>query len=237
MTHDAQATGCALRFVQGAGAAIIISDAIAGRPNPWAQFFDATRWELMHSASGLVKEQLHTVKHLVGDKIAHAMHTKTAAELAPGDGGILATHGKKAAAYRDGTGALHVFQHTCTHLGCDLKYSAADRCFECPVRSPAVARMSGPATHIRHPCAVPRVVLRCGRQRPARTCREAADKTGGAGLVRHLVAGDNLQLAGGGVARHCLVPLEHVVQRCLKCLMIRIDALIGRHALLIQRHR
>lgn len=48
------------------------------------------------------------------------------------DGAILSSRGRTAAAYRDEAGELRMFQSTCTHLGCDLRFSAGDKCFECP---------------------------------------------------------------------------------------------------------
>ncbi|WP_315970404.1 Rieske 2Fe-2S domain-containing protein [Oceanobacillus picturae] len=41
-------------------------------------------------------------------------------------------NGKKAGAYRDKAGNIHVIKPTCTHMGCDVEWNDAERSWDCP---------------------------------------------------------------------------------------------------------
>jgi Rieske Fe-S protein len=50
------------------------------------------------------------------------------------EGGIVSHKGAKLAVYRHESGAWSACTATCTHLGCDLLFNAAEKTFDCPVR-------------------------------------------------------------------------------------------------------
>jgi glycine/D-amino acid oxidase-like deaminating enzyme/nitrite reductase/ring-hydroxylating ferredoxin subunit len=118
-------------MTNGVVAAMILSDQILGRQNPWAHVFDSKRIALVASVKEFIQENAGVAKLFVGDRVNHPQKT-TAEELAPGEGGIVTVGGKKAAAYRDEAGALHAFSHVCTHLGCHLRWNPAETSFDCP---------------------------------------------------------------------------------------------------------
>jgi len=109
-------------------AAMIIRDLIAGRENPWASVFDATRGALTTDA---VKVNAHVARRLVGDKVA-ALFAPQAETLAPGEARIVELDGDKVAAFRSEDGELHAVSATCTHLGCDVHWNPAERSWDCP---------------------------------------------------------------------------------------------------------
>jgi 3-phenylpropionate/trans-cinnamate dioxygenase ferredoxin reductase component len=77
----------------------------------------------------------------VPNKVAHYASTdvlivktvdRSAADLAPGHGGIVDMGGKKLAVYRDENGRLHALSPRCTHMGCTVGWNDADRTWDCP---------------------------------------------------------------------------------------------------------
>ena len=53
-------------------------------------------------------------------------------EIGPGEGGIVASGDHKVAVYRDEKGTLTTVSAKCTHMGCTVKWNAAERTFDCP---------------------------------------------------------------------------------------------------------
>lgn len=118
-------------MTNGVVSAMILSDEILGRQNPWAHVFDSKRITPQASTKEFVTENANVAKIFVGDRVNHPQKT-SAEELAPGEGGVVSVDGKKAAAFRDEMGALHAFSHVCTHLGCHVRWNPAEKSFDCP---------------------------------------------------------------------------------------------------------
>lgn len=118
-------------MTNGVVAAMILSDQILGRKNPWAYVFDSKRITMQASAKEFISENSNVAKIFVGDRVSHPQKT-AAEELAPGEGGVVSVGGKKSAAFRDEAGALHAFSHVCTHLGCHVRWNPAEKSFDCP---------------------------------------------------------------------------------------------------------
>ena len=115
----------------GSFAGILIADLIAGRVNPWADVFDASRIDPKRAGTRLVKENLNVATRLVGDRLAD-IHPRDADDLQPGEGDIVEVGSETVAAYRDESGALHTLSPVCTHLGCHVRFNAAERSWDCP---------------------------------------------------------------------------------------------------------
>lgn len=118
-------------LTNGTAAARILVDGIAGRANPWAEAFDATRIGDAETVGKLVEENLHVGKRFVKDRIARLRAAATD-HLAPGDGGMVEVDGVAVGAYRDAAGAVHAVSLTCTHLACTVHWNAAERSWDCP---------------------------------------------------------------------------------------------------------
>ena len=118
-------------MTNGTVAAMIISDLIAGRTNPWAEAFDATRLAPGASIKSLVTENLEVGKRFIADRI-RSWRPKPVEELAAGEGAVAQLAGEPVAAYRDDTGELHAVAATCTHLGCRVTFNTAERSWDCP---------------------------------------------------------------------------------------------------------
>jgi nucleotide-binding universal stress UspA family protein/nitrite reductase/ring-hydroxylating ferredoxin subunit len=70
-------------------------------------------------------------------------------EIEPGEGGIVATGDHKVAVYRDEKGNVTTLSAKCTHMGCTVKWNAAERTWDCPCHGSRFARtgevVNGPA--------------------------------------------------------------------------------------------
>jgi Rieske Fe-S protein len=54
------------------------------------------------------------------------------AEIPKAAGAIVEVEGQKLAVYRDGGGRLHALSPVCTHMGCIVRWNAAERSWDCP---------------------------------------------------------------------------------------------------------
>jgi glycine/D-amino acid oxidase-like deaminating enzyme/nitrite reductase/ring-hydroxylating ferredoxin subunit len=115
----------------GTLAGMLISDALLGRDNPYAELYRASRFKPLASAASVVSENAETAAHLV------AGHLKPVSEeplesLPLGEGRIVKSDGKKLAVYRDQDGAIHAVSATCTHQGCQVAFNPVECSWDCP---------------------------------------------------------------------------------------------------------
>jgi glycine/D-amino acid oxidase-like deaminating enzyme/nitrite reductase/ring-hydroxylating ferredoxin subunit len=114
----------------GSAAGVMLADRIAGRPNPFADFFDTNRANPRQSLKELVKENANVVKRFVGDRLR--TETRSIADLAPGEAAVLVEGAERVAAYRDDAGAVHAVSPVCTHMGCTVTWNTAETTWDCP---------------------------------------------------------------------------------------------------------
>jgi glycine/D-amino acid oxidase-like deaminating enzyme/nitrite reductase/ring-hydroxylating ferredoxin subunit len=115
----------------GTAAAMILTDLIAGRSNPWAETFDSTRLKPGASVKKLVTDNLDVGKRFVADRI-RSWRPRPAEELQIGEGDVVELDGETVAGFRDDNGALHIVAANCTHLGCRLAFNTAEKSWDCP---------------------------------------------------------------------------------------------------------
>lgn len=130
--HEYAATGFAgngLTF--GTLAAMLMTDAIAGRANPWADLFDVSRKALGRSLWDYVKENTDYPYYMIRDRFAGA-EAKSLRAVRRGEGKIVERDGQKVAAYRDDAGAVMLRSAICTHMGCTVAWNKAERTWDCP---------------------------------------------------------------------------------------------------------
>jgi glycine/D-amino acid oxidase-like deaminating enzyme/nitrite reductase/ring-hydroxylating ferredoxin subunit len=137
-------------ITNGAAAALMLSDAILERENPWLDTFDANRFKPVAAAPTLLKEQLSVGAHFFGDRLAPP-DARSLEQLAPGEGGIVKVDGDKVAAFRDDDGVVHAVSPICTHLYCQVSFNAAERSWDCPCHGSRFATdgtvIQGPAVN------------------------------------------------------------------------------------------
>ena len=147
--HQYSATGYSgngLTF--GTLAGMMITDAILGRTNPWAELFDPNRKALGRSLWEYIKENTDYPYYMIRDRFAGA-DGRSLRAVRRGDGRIIERQGQKVAAYRDQSGAVTLCSAVCTHMGCLVAWNPAERTWDCPCHGsrfmPDGKVISGPA--------------------------------------------------------------------------------------------
>ncbi|MFO7285860.1 MAG: FAD-dependent oxidoreductase [Gammaproteobacteria bacterium] len=114
----------------GTAAAMILTDAIAGRDNDWAPLYDSRRIGWRGGARSLVRKNVAVAAGWLAERIEQAP-PREPGSLRRGEGAIVSVSGKAAAAYRDQDGEVHLFDARCTHMGCRLRWNIAESSFDC----------------------------------------------------------------------------------------------------------
>jgi Rieske Fe-S protein len=116
-------------LTHGTLGAMLMSDLVLGRENPWARLYDPSR-KTIRAARDYTSENLNVARQyadwLTGGEV------RSADEVAPGSGAVLRRGLHKIAVYRDEGGAIHEHSAACPHLGCIVKWNRAERTWDCP---------------------------------------------------------------------------------------------------------
>ncbi|GAB2843025.1 FAD-dependent oxidoreductase [Pseudoduganella ginsengisoli] len=135
--------------------AMIVSDLIMGRDNPWVELYDPAR-KVVHGLPDFVAEQANTLSYYA--EWATGGEVESAAEIPPGQGAIVRQGVHKLAVYRDTGGGLHALSARCTHLGCVVHWNAGERSWDCPCHGSRFdtqgAVLHGPAVSALAPAAL-----------------------------------------------------------------------------------
>jgi glycine/D-amino acid oxidase-like deaminating enzyme/nitrite reductase/ring-hydroxylating ferredoxin subunit len=113
----------------GTAAAMLITDLIVGRDNPWEEAFTPARLKPIASAKHIAKEAIATVQGLVTDRLK--VRDKDVASIQPQEGKIISSGGERLAVFRNDKGQLHARSATCTHMGCLVEWNAAEKHWDC----------------------------------------------------------------------------------------------------------
>jgi nitrite reductase/ring-hydroxylating ferredoxin subunit len=110
--------------------AMILADLIAGRENDWAPTFSPTRVS-PRSAPGLARLGTKFSVDFMFDR-AKPAQAASADEVPIGEARVVRDGVGKKGVYRDSDGELHAVSLRCTHLGCLLRFNAAETSWDCP---------------------------------------------------------------------------------------------------------
>ena len=128
--HTYVATGFSLwGMTKTTMAAMLLSDLILGRENPWAKLYDATRPTPFVTQES-IKQNLDVGMHWVGDRFKGI--SEAVENIGMNEGKVVMVNGKQIAAYKDQTGQLHQVSAVCSHLGCIVAWNAAEKSWDCP---------------------------------------------------------------------------------------------------------
>jgi len=147
--HQYAATGFAGNGMTfGTLGAMMMSDAILGIANPWADLFEPGRKAIRRGAWEYIKENKDYPYYLIRGRFAGA-EGRSLRTLKRGQGAVIELQGKKVAAYRDDHGETLLRSATCTHMGCIVGWNDAERTWDCPCHGsrfkPNGEVISGPA--------------------------------------------------------------------------------------------
>ena len=115
----------------GTLAAMMASDWAAQRKNPWTDLFSPSRKQLKKGVWDYVKENVDYPYYLMKTRLA-APEAESVSSISPGEGKILKLNGQKMAVSRDRKGKLTKRSATCTHMGCIVRWNAAEATWDCP---------------------------------------------------------------------------------------------------------
>lgn len=108
----------------------LLTDAVTGVENPYAEVFSPQRFVLGASAVPLMQDGAQTAKGLAAQLFEGAR--ERADELKRGCGELVEYQGEKLGAFRDADGVLHTVNTRCPHLGCRLAFNPAEQSWDCP---------------------------------------------------------------------------------------------------------
>lgn len=132
----------------GTLASLMITDAILGRANPWAELFDVNRTALARGLWDYVRENADYPYYRIRDRFA-GPEARSLRAVSRGEGGIVERDGAKLAVYRDPGGQVTIRSAVCTHMGCVVAWNTAERTWDCPCHGsrfkPTGEVISGPA--------------------------------------------------------------------------------------------
>jgi Rieske Fe-S protein len=111
-------------------AARVITDAIMRRGNDYKTLYAPSRFIMDPSVKNFLVQNFDVAGHLISGKVE--MAEKKIEELTNGEGAVVKVRGKRAGAYKDTNGMVHIVDTTCTHLGCECEWNAGDRTWDCP---------------------------------------------------------------------------------------------------------
>jgi glycine/D-amino acid oxidase-like deaminating enzyme/nitrite reductase/ring-hydroxylating ferredoxin subunit len=130
----------------GTLAGMMLADRLAGRDNPWASRFDPNRLSL-RSAPTFAQLNAKAGAHFIGDRVLPAGEALPPA----GHARIVRDGLGKKGVFRDDEGDLHAVSLRCTHLGCLVRFNAAERSWDCPCHGSRFdvdgSVLEGPAVH------------------------------------------------------------------------------------------
>jgi len=117
-------------LAMGTAAGAILADLALERDNPWAESFPTARFDPRRGGFTALKQNADDGFRFFADRL-RGRH-RAAEELGPGEGAVVGAGLGQRAAYRDEAGELHLLSARCTHLGCIVKFNAAERTWDCP---------------------------------------------------------------------------------------------------------
>jgi len=115
-------------LTHGTLGALLVTDLILGRENPWAKIYDPKRF-LMNTEA--LKEDLNANAQYV-DYLTRG-DIKSPADLKPGEGGLMRSGLKKIAVYKTDEGKVCQFSAVCPHLGGIVQWNPVEKTWDCPV--------------------------------------------------------------------------------------------------------
>jgi nitrite reductase/ring-hydroxylating ferredoxin subunit len=145
-------------FTNATVAAGILAAAVRGEEAEGADLFDTRRLGLPGAVPRLARINTPVGARWVRDKVSRAP-AEDPRSVPAGGAAVLRVSGATVAVHRDASGALHAVSATCTHLGCTVRWNAAERSWDCPCHgsrfAPDGTVLDGPATRPLPPRRIP----------------------------------------------------------------------------------
>ena len=128
--------------------AMIASDAILGRSNPWSGLFDPGRTAIGRGVWRYLKENADYPYYRIRERFAGA-ESRSLRAPRRGHGKLIEQNGEKLAVYRAPDGAATARSARCPHMGCIVAWNDVESTWDCPCHgsrfTPEGEVISGPA--------------------------------------------------------------------------------------------
>jgi Rieske Fe-S protein len=108
---------------------ILLKDLIIKGKSPWQDVYNPSRKTIGPSAKNAITQNANVAGQLLDGKLSNLPKD---IDVSPGEGMVVEVDGKRAGAYRDEGGNLHLVNTTCTHMGCEANWNEAERSWDCP---------------------------------------------------------------------------------------------------------
>ncbi|RRO16730.1 FAD-dependent oxidoreductase [Saccharopolyspora rhizosphaerae] len=114
----------------GTFAGMVLADLLSDRANPWSEALSP--WRLSPSSwPRLAWHNLSAGVDFVTDRLSPAKGADVT-QLKPGTATVVRDGTERTGVYRDENGLLHCVSLRCTHLGCLVRFNAAESTWDCP---------------------------------------------------------------------------------------------------------
>lgn len=110
-------------------ASIIIKDLITKGNSPWQDIYSPQRGTTVKAAGTFIVQNADVAVQLISGKMENP---DDELDIKKGEGKVVEYKGKRAGAYKDQNGKLHLLDLTCTHMGCELKWNDEEKSWDCP---------------------------------------------------------------------------------------------------------
>lgn len=115
----------------GTLAAMMHTDTIIGRTNPWTELFDAGRTKIRGGAWDYIRANKDYLYYMIRDRFA-GVESRPLRSIPRGTGDVVRVDGKDVAAFRGQDGQFTLRSAVCTHMGCYVHWNTAERTWDCP---------------------------------------------------------------------------------------------------------
>ncbi len=118
-------------MTNGTTAALLLTDIILKKENPYRDLFSPSRPKKADpDLKKFISINADVAGHLLKGKLEFV--PKDINDLNNDEGSVVMVNGKRAGAYKDPEGKLHIVDTTCTHLGCECEWNHGERTWDCP---------------------------------------------------------------------------------------------------------
>lgn len=117
-------------MTNGTAAARLLTNRVLEIEDRYRDLFDPSRLHADPDIKTFMKENVDVAKNLISGKLESVYRSPDS--VANNEGALVRINGKRAGAYRDSEGTLHLVDTTCTHMGCETNWNDGDRTWDCP---------------------------------------------------------------------------------------------------------
>jgi glycine/D-amino acid oxidase-like deaminating enzyme/nitrite reductase/ring-hydroxylating ferredoxin subunit len=117
-------------MTNGTAAALLLSDLVLEKSNRYENLYTPSRFHADPSVKQFLSINVDVAKHMLEGKLEYALRKPE--DLVPDEGAVVSVNGKRAGAYKDQKGKLHLVDTTCTHMGCEVEWNCGERTWDCP---------------------------------------------------------------------------------------------------------